>query len=186
MHPDLPNLEGRKFTGVTVVSFAGREKSRNLWLCRCNLCGKEIVLRQDVILSDVMKSCGCYRSRGKKLDPRTNLEENTIGPVLLYTEKGEQMRGMLYQNGLMFHKEMLSPEEAQAKRLFVWSDFESTRKALEKLGFHPGKPVRPHRVNLPEDVYQAISQHAKANGQSPTQLIQDIVSAWVARRSKRK
>ena len=128
-----------------MVAYAGREKSRNMWRCRCNRCGKEVILRQDVILADVIKSCGCYRHRDPKEDPRGNESENLIGPVVLYSPKGEQLRGKLYVDRLVFHQETVTPEELEAQhitpstiRLSIGTEhiadlLEDLRQALEKL-----------------------------------------------------
>ena len=177
----LPDLVGKKFKGVTVVAYAGREKSRNMWRCRCNRCGKEVILRQDVILADVIKSCGCYRHRDPKEDPRGNESENLIGPVVLYSPKGEQLRGKLYVDRLVFHQETVTPEELEKKGIRVWSSYERTRDHLESLGFHPGSMVRRHNIQLPDSTYMPLAKHARSVGLTPSQLVANLLAEWVRR-----
>lgn len=53
------DLTGQKFGRLTVVEYAGRDKSNHsLWLCRCD-CGEQKVIRGHDL--GRTKSCGCYQ-----------------------------------------------------------------------------------------------------------------------------
>lgn len=58
--PSFKNLLNQKFNRLTVLSFAGMEKGRSHWLCRCN-CGTERVFSGNSISKGNTKSCGCLR-----------------------------------------------------------------------------------------------------------------------------
>lgn len=182
---EVPPLEGKKFKGVTVLEYAGRKNARNMWRCRCNRCGKEVVLRQDVILADVIKSCGCYRCRDPKKDPRGNDDEHLVGPVVLYASNGEQSRGKLFEDRLVLHGETVSPKDLEEKGIRVWSSYERTRQHLERLGFHPGSPVRKHNIQLPDSTYMPLAQYARSLGITSSQMINNILTDWVRRKAPR-
>ncbi len=56
------DLVGQRFTRLTVLSFAGIQKTRHresLWACKCD-CGNEITTSGWNLRSGGTKSCGCY------------------------------------------------------------------------------------------------------------------------------
>lgn len=56
-------MEGRKFSRLTVISFAGQSNDGRyevFWLCRCD-CGKELVTRGHLLRRGEIVSCGCAR-----------------------------------------------------------------------------------------------------------------------------
>lgn len=64
-HNTTPNLEGKRFNKLLVLSFygyinVGRKKRtvKSLWLCRCE-CGKEKAIKTNELVSNRAKSCGC-------------------------------------------------------------------------------------------------------------------------------
>ncbi len=55
------NLIGQKYERLTVVSFAGKDKSRaSRWLCRCD-CGNERIVEGSYLKRGHTKSCGCLQ-----------------------------------------------------------------------------------------------------------------------------
>ena len=55
------DLNGRIFGRLTVLCFAGRNKSKNrTWLCRCE-CGTELPISSSNLLSGASESCGCLK-----------------------------------------------------------------------------------------------------------------------------
>jgi len=57
---NFESLVGRKFGIVEVISFAGIEKYKSIWKCRC-ACGKVILCRGNNLKTGGTKSCGCIR-----------------------------------------------------------------------------------------------------------------------------
>jgi hypothetical protein len=54
--------------GITIVSYSHmvkipRSGTRHFWNCKCNLCGKSFVARQDNLRSSNTDSCGCIRQK---------------------------------------------------------------------------------------------------------------------------
>lgn len=59
----FPDLSGQRFGRLTVLSFAGRSRSEQLWNCRCE-CGTETVVRKGSLMKGTTQSCGClHRER---------------------------------------------------------------------------------------------------------------------------
>lgn len=59
------DLTGRRFSRLSVLSFAGRNENGNaMWLVRCD-CGAEFVGLGSNIKRGMTRSCGCLR-RGNK------------------------------------------------------------------------------------------------------------------------
>jgi hypothetical protein len=56
-----PNLIGKKFGKLTVISSSGIRKSHALWECECE-CGGKKFARTSPLLSGRIRSCGCLRS----------------------------------------------------------------------------------------------------------------------------
>ena len=55
-----PNLVGKKFGRLMVVSFVGTDSNYNaLWYCKCQ-CGGETTTRTFMLKSGRTKSCGCW------------------------------------------------------------------------------------------------------------------------------
>ncbi len=55
----IPNLIGKKFHLLTVVSFSGKDKRNNsLWECLCD-CGNTKIIRGFFLKNGETKSCGC-------------------------------------------------------------------------------------------------------------------------------
>lgn len=64
------DLTGRRFSWLTVVSLAPKEKWKSgkfrCWLCKCD-CGKETILRSSHLTHGNTKSCGCQHfKKGKE------------------------------------------------------------------------------------------------------------------------
>jgi hypothetical protein len=57
-NPKIIDLVGQTFGRLTVISFAGSEKKRALWLCRC-VCGNEVIAIGKYLRKGTKKSCGC-------------------------------------------------------------------------------------------------------------------------------
>jgi hypothetical protein len=53
------DITGRTFGRLTVRGFAGRVRSKALWRCSC-ACGREVLARQENLISGGTTSCGCY------------------------------------------------------------------------------------------------------------------------------
>lgn len=50
---------GKVVGRLTVIEFAGLQRKRKMWRCRCE-CGKETVVRSDHLKDGRVKSCGCF------------------------------------------------------------------------------------------------------------------------------
>lgn len=58
----MEDLTGKVFNRLKVISFAGKNKHRQLmWLCVCE-CGKEKIVRALCLRNGATQSCGCARS----------------------------------------------------------------------------------------------------------------------------
>ena len=63
------NLTGRKYTRLTVRSFAGQNQHRNaLWTCDCD-CGHRVVVSGAHLQNGSAKSCGCLRQEMRAFYP---------------------------------------------------------------------------------------------------------------------
>lgn len=61
--PIIKDITGQKFSRLTVIAFAGRERdSHSRWLCRCD-CGKIKVIDRNHIVRGKTRSCGCLKIR---------------------------------------------------------------------------------------------------------------------------
>lgn len=61
MHQNGKQLEGRRFSRLTVISVFGKSADGHLlWLCACD-CGQKTVASSNTLQSGLKKSCGCLR-----------------------------------------------------------------------------------------------------------------------------
>ena len=64
--PDLKDLTGHKYGGLTVLRRAGKTKSGNAtWLCRCEYCGGLDEVTSGDMRTGKARSCGCRKGRWK-------------------------------------------------------------------------------------------------------------------------
>ena len=54
------NLEGQRFGRWTVLEFAGRQKKKVMWFCRCD-CGTISTCASAHLRNGLSRSCGCYK-----------------------------------------------------------------------------------------------------------------------------
>lgn len=60
-NPRVIDLTGQRFGRLTVLEYAGSNKSGNaLWLCHCD-CGNKIIANNKLLRNGNTKSCGCLR-----------------------------------------------------------------------------------------------------------------------------
>lgn len=84
---DIQNLIGKRFTNLVIISeeethvTKGGHKRRTV-LCRCN-CGKEKKIQISSIISEAVKSCGCYSA---KMAKERMLYENKIHGMVKSSE----------------------------------------------------------------------------------------------------
>lgn len=68
-HNDLiKDISGQRFGKILVLGDSGKRRKGSggvLWHCRCD-CGQEKDIRQDSLLSGIVISCGCLRSKGNE------------------------------------------------------------------------------------------------------------------------
>lgn len=64
------DLFGKTFSRLTVLSKAGSNGKRRLWLCLCT-CGKEHTATSDHLTQGYVKSCGCLKEKGQRT-PKTH------------------------------------------------------------------------------------------------------------------
>lgn len=59
----MNDLTGKKFNFLTVIKLHNERSSTGtvIWLCKCD-CGKETLVHASSLVSENVKSCGCYRS----------------------------------------------------------------------------------------------------------------------------
>lgn len=83
------NLIGQKFGRLLVIDEAGIEgRGKYRWLCWCE-CGKETVVRGDLLKSGRTKSCGCLSSDSAKY----HLVGNRYGHLSVIREEGRNKHG---------------------------------------------------------------------------------------------
>jgi hypothetical protein len=63
--PEIPsrvkNLSGQTFGDLTVIAYAGLDRTHHSrWLCMC-VCGKETTVSCNNLVMDNVRSCGCYK-----------------------------------------------------------------------------------------------------------------------------
>ena len=64
--PKLEDLTGQRFSYLTVIKKAGKNKSdKILWLCKCD-CGKLKIIQGASLKNGRIKSCGCLRKKGAR------------------------------------------------------------------------------------------------------------------------
>lgn len=62
----IMDLTGRRFGRLKVVSYAGRNRHRQIiWLCLCD-CGNETAVYRGSLTRGLTKSCGCLHDEGRK------------------------------------------------------------------------------------------------------------------------
>jgi len=69
----MKDLEGKRFGKWTVLSYAGKKNSRDLWKVKCD-CNKEKVVQERLLLNGQSTSCGCTKRaslEGKKFGKLT-------------------------------------------------------------------------------------------------------------------
>lgn len=59
-------LEGKKFGKWKVLSYEGKIKSRDVWLCECE-CGKRKIVQQRSLVNGTSVSCGCLREQKNRM-----------------------------------------------------------------------------------------------------------------------
>lgn len=60
--PKFINITGKKFGRLTVIEFAGRQKTQLVWKCRCE-CGRECRKFGTQLKHRDRRDCGCERER---------------------------------------------------------------------------------------------------------------------------
>ena len=56
------DITGQTFGQLTAVKIAGRDKHKIiLWVCKCNICGKETIVLGNYLRRGNAKSCGCLK-----------------------------------------------------------------------------------------------------------------------------
>ena len=73
----LQDLTGQRFGKLTVLKYAGSNRSRSQWLCECDCGNKTIVNQMELSRGDTL-SCGCLRSSFGELQIEKLLKENNI------------------------------------------------------------------------------------------------------------
>lgn len=62
MSRELPDLTGKTFGGLTVISYVGTRKGSRMWKCQCG-CGKIKTISGSNLFNGRTLSCGCLRNR---------------------------------------------------------------------------------------------------------------------------
>jgi hypothetical protein len=66
-------MVGKRFSRLVIISFGGRDKSKNrYWICKCD-CGAEKKIRQQNLLNKLTKSCGCLYAEGNTTHGKSKL-----------------------------------------------------------------------------------------------------------------
>lgn len=103
MSRPIEDLTGRKFNRLTVISFADKNKHRQVrWNVRCD-CGKEFVLRGDNLKSGHTRSCGCYQADAVREHCRALGKANAGLPGQAVT-----------------HAKVLNYKQSAAERNYTW------------------------------------------------------------------
>ena len=80
----LEDLTGQRFGKLVVLSYAGSNRNRSSWLCKCD-CGKKIIVNQMELKRGATLSCGCLRSSYGELAIEKILKDNNINFLKEYT-----------------------------------------------------------------------------------------------------
>ena len=67
---NFDNLTGRRFGRLTVISESDNDKSKIMWLCKCD-CGNDKIVAANDLKSGHTKSCGCLSAENRRLPKRT-------------------------------------------------------------------------------------------------------------------
>lgn len=80
--PRFKNLLGKKFSRLTVLSYAGAIAGRQkIWLCECE-CGTRKSIRSGSLLNGSVKSCGCLSSEVTANRNRTHgMRNHSLYPI---------------------------------------------------------------------------------------------------------
>lgn len=63
------DLSGQRFSRLTVIAYAGKNKhNRSLWLCKCD-CGNTKVISSNALQQGTTKSCGCLNQENHITKP---------------------------------------------------------------------------------------------------------------------
>ena len=81
----IKDLTGQTFGKLTVVNFAGNNRIRAMWLCKCE-CGTEKAVRGDNLTLGRTKSCGCNNTI-------KDLTGQTFGKLTVVSLAGSNKRG---------------------------------------------------------------------------------------------
>lgn len=91
-HKRLPkdiDLVGLTFNHLTVIKKSEDKNGKNYWLCKCS-CGNEKHVRQDHLIQEKIKSCGCLRNVKK---PKVDLTGKRFGRLLAVSPTSERKHG---------------------------------------------------------------------------------------------
>lgn len=101
-HPPIKDFVGRRFGGLTVLEYAGKQRGMHRWRCRCD-CGNETVVGQTLLQSGRTKSCGCLQASIYK--ENLKLTEGTSVTILRAIKSGRLVKtntsgynGVYYNN----------------------------------------------------------------------------------------
>lgn len=93
--PPLKDWVGKRFGMLTVLSYVGKENGFHIWHCRCD-CGNEVDVRQNNLLREWTRSCGCQRDPKKKLHYEDGTCLEMLNPKLMYKTNTSGIRGVYY------------------------------------------------------------------------------------------
>ncbi len=67
------DITGQKFNRLTAIRFSHNVGCSYYWLFRCD-CGKEKIIQKGNVISETIKSCGCYRKENQSIQAKKNIK----------------------------------------------------------------------------------------------------------------
>ena len=120
----IKDLTGLKFNRLTVIKKAEKKGRKTFWECVCE-CGKEKIIRSDVLQDGTTKSCGCLKSEVDSNKAKTILKEKnrkyTETNTILYTK----WRGMMSRCNNVNDKRYLNYGARGIKVCEEWLDYQN-------------------------------------------------------------
>lgn len=157
-HHSFVNISGARIGRLTVIKFAGRNKSRNtMWECLCD-CGKTKIFSQSNLKRNTL-SCGCLRNN------LTSIRNTTHG----HTKKN--INTPTYKTWLSMRRRCYQPTSSSyqdygAKGIIIcerWQEFEGF---LADMGERPSPKHSIDRINNDKGYFPDNCQWATSTEQA--------------------
>lgn len=131
------DLAGKTIGAYRVLSYAGSCHNHAQWRCACIYCGKEYIFRQDVLVRQKVRKCGCCPQarppkRGGPLE--VPLTAHVPSSVFVMTENGRK-RARIDDTGITVDGVHYTPEESVARGWYFATRQTETVAVLSARGY---------------------------------------------------